>query len=96
VRGPFFGAYRGSVSSGFEIRKPLSPAAFSPCLPKPYPALKVGYSADGVGVAALAFSGCAETNDDAPERRSAAVLGRSSEPESRHSVMERREREDGR
>lgn len=32
---PYFGAYLGSDSTGFEIKNPLNPAAFSPCLPNP-------------------------------------------------------------
>ena len=33
-----FGAYLGSDSTGFEIKYPFNPAAFSPCLPNPNPA----------------------------------------------------------
>ena len=34
-----FGAYRGKDSTGLVNTKPFSPAAFSPCLPKPNPLL---------------------------------------------------------
>jgi len=33
-----FGMYLGSDSTGFEIKNPFNPAAFSPCLPNPNPA----------------------------------------------------------
>lgn len=33
-----FGTYLGSDSTGFEIKYPFNPAAFSPCLPNPNPA----------------------------------------------------------
>jgi len=36
-----FGAYRGKDSAGLGRRNPLSCAAFSPCLPNPYPLLEV-------------------------------------------------------
>jgi len=36
-----FGAYRGKDSTGRDNRKPLSSAAFSPCLPNPSPLLEV-------------------------------------------------------
>ena len=36
-----FGAYRGRDSTGLDRRKPLSSAAFSPCLPNPKPLLEV-------------------------------------------------------
>jgi hypothetical protein len=34
----YFDAYLGSDSTGFEIKYPFNPAAFSPCLPNPNPA----------------------------------------------------------
>jgi len=82
------GAYRGSDSTGFEMRKPLSPAFFSPIRPKPYPAFSLRMPepdsmstlCTGVELKAVRMLGILPTGP---------VAGRASFARSRHEVIER-------
>jgi len=88
-------AYRGRDSNGLEIRKPFNPAAFSPCLPKPYPALLLALlHVPNSEVGSSSFSGLPlnteDTNDGAALRNGGRVsFGRMPLASARQDMMER-------